>query len=180
MAAHLACHGCAGLLHLGLDQGMAGLPHDRIAAMGPDIVVHGLGAFDLGYERRTRTFREDVAGEDDHQLVSPQDVPLLVHDADPVGVAVKGDPEIGLVRFDGLDERRPGSSEPWDRDDGSGKRPSGSEKSSITSHPMVRMIAGAAKPAVPLPESSTTLSGTIAVRREQAIADGRYNRAEQG
>ena len=38
---------------------------------------------------------ENVAREDDHQLVAPEDRARAVDHADPVGVAVEGDAQVG-------------------------------------------------------------------------------------
>ena len=84
MAAHLPCKGGAGFLHLCLDERMAGLPHDGLAAVVAYVIVHGLGTFDLGYEGRTRPVAQDVPGEQDHELVAPENGPQLIYDPDAV------------------------------------------------------------------------------------------------
>jgi hypothetical protein len=50
------------------------------------------------------TFGEHVAGEEREQLVAPQDAPLAVDGADPVGVAVVADAEIRLLGAHGADQ----------------------------------------------------------------------------
>ena len=98
----------------------------------------------------------DLPGEDDHQIVSPDHLSLIVHHADPVRVPVIAYAHVGLRR----EHRRlsiasrffstVGSGKWW------GKRPSISQKSGVTSMPISSMIGTATTPPVPLPASTTT------------------------
>ncbi len=78
-------------LHLRLDERVARLPHDRLAAVLRDVVVERLRALHLADDRRARLLLQHRAREEDHQLVAPEDVALVVDHADAIGVAVVGD-----------------------------------------------------------------------------------------
>ena len=69
-----------------------------------DLVVEDLGGLDLGDDGRAGPRRQDVPGEDDEELVAPDDPPFVVDDADPVGVAVVADAELGAALPDLGDE----------------------------------------------------------------------------
>ena len=47
---------------------------------------------------------QHVAAQHDEDLVARQDLARIVHQADPVGIAVEGDADIGLLRRDGGDQ----------------------------------------------------------------------------
>src|SRR3972149_9322353 len=104
MPAHFPRQCSADLLHPGLDKRMSCLPHDGIAAMGTDVIVHRLGTLDLRHECSSRLVCEDIARKDDHELVSPEDVPLFVYYSDSVGISVKGDACVRFLRRDSIDE----------------------------------------------------------------------------
>src|SRR4051812_35023282 len=84
------------LFHLGLDERVPGLPHDGAAAALLDVVVERLRALHLADDGRAGPVREHVAREEDHQLIAPEDLAVLVHRAHAVGVAVPGDTQIRL------------------------------------------------------------------------------------
>src|SRR5512138_3096101 len=96
VAAHLAREDGLLLLHLRLDEAVPRLPHDRAAAALRDVVVEREGALHLADDRGARHLGEERAREEDHELVAPEDVPLLVDRADAIGVAVVGDPDVRL------------------------------------------------------------------------------------
>src|SRR5207245_6014997 len=79
---------------LGLDHGVAGLPHDGPAAVLGDVIVEDLGRLHLRDDRGARLLLQNITGEQDHELVAPEDLPFLVHRADPVGVPVVRNPAI--------------------------------------------------------------------------------------
>ena len=57
-----------------------------------------LGALHVEDHRRARAeAAHGVAAEDDEELVAPDDLAGLVHRADPVGVAVEGDAQLGAA-----------------------------------------------------------------------------------
>src|SRR4051812_854211 len=102
MAAHLAGEERAVLLHFRLDERVADLPHDGAAAPPLDVVVEGLRAFPLAHNGGTRKILENVAGEDEQELVTPENVPVFVDGAEPIRVAVEGDAQIGAFDADFL------------------------------------------------------------------------------
>src|SRR3989304_4122449 len=61
------------LFHLSLEQRMTRLPHDRLAVMFRDVVVEPLRTFDFRDDHRPGIALEHVAGEQDQQLIAPQD-----------------------------------------------------------------------------------------------------------
>ncbi len=99
---------------------------------------------------------EDVAGENDQQLVAPEDAPLAVHDADAVGVAVQADAQVGagLLHLGDqvlqvLDHGGVGMVV--------GEAPVHvADRVRMTSAPSRRYSSGAVMPPVPLPPSTTT------------------------
>src|SRR5207248_10528288 len=88
------------LLPLGLDERVPRLPHDGAAAPLLDVVVERLRALHLADDGGAGMILEDVAGEEEQELVAPEDLALLVHRAEAIGVAVEGDPQIGALRAD--------------------------------------------------------------------------------
>ena len=76
----------------------------RLAAVLRDVVVEALRALHLGDDHGARALGEDVAREEDQHLVAPEDVAVVVDEADAVGVAVEGDPEVGAVLLHGVDQ----------------------------------------------------------------------------
>jgi len=96
MAAHFAGQFGVGLLHLGLDERMAGLPHDGLAAARGDIVIHELRAFHFADESGARLARQDFTSVKNHQLVAPEDGAALVDGANAVGVAIEGNTKVGF------------------------------------------------------------------------------------
>ena len=97
VAAHLAGERRAGFLHLGLDQAVPGLPHQGRAAHRGDAVEQDLARLDVGDDGRARLLLQHRPGEDHQQLVAPDHPALAVDRADPVAVAVEGDPEVELL-----------------------------------------------------------------------------------
>ena len=97
MAAHLAGERRAGLLHLRLDQAVAGLPHQRLAAELGDPVEQRLARLHVGDDGRARLLLEHRLGEDREQLVAPDHAALAVDRANPVAVAVERDSEVELL-----------------------------------------------------------------------------------
>ena len=104
VAAHLPGQLGVGLLHLRLDQAVPRLPHHRRAAVGGDVVVERGRALHLTDDRRSGDLGQHRAGEEDHQLIPPEHLALVVDDADPIGVTVVGDPHLGLLLLHRGDE----------------------------------------------------------------------------
>ena len=98
VAGHLAGERRAALGHLGLDQRMPGLPHDRLPAEARDLVEQRLARLDVGDDRRARMARQHLGREDLHQLVAEHDPALAVDHADPIAIAVEGDADLGAAR----------------------------------------------------------------------------------
>jgi len=69
---------------------VAGLPHDGLPAVPGDVVHQHLRALDVEDDLGARVAGEEIPGEEGQQQVRLVAPPLLVHDADPVGVAVVG------------------------------------------------------------------------------------------
>ena len=129
VAAHLAGERRAGLLHLRLDQGVAGLPHQRLAAELGDAVEQRLARLHVGDDRRAGQLLEHRLGEDHQHLVAPDHAALAVDRADAVAVAVEGDAEVELLVGDERASGPRGSPRPSDPGWWLGKRPSTSVKS---------------------------------------------------
>src|ERR1051325_5447132 len=73
---------------------MAGLPHDGTAAMLLNIVIQALGGLHFAQHRAAGTVLQNIAREDHHEAIAPENVPLLVNRADPVGVTVISDSDV--------------------------------------------------------------------------------------
>src|SRR5256885_800443 len=95
--AHLSREQRVFLLHLALDQRMPGLPHDGAAAVLLDVVIQCLRALDFADDGRTGAVGENVAREEDHELVAPEDAGLLVDGPDAIGIPIPGDADVGLA-----------------------------------------------------------------------------------
>ena len=95
MAAHLPGQRRVEFLHARFDQGMAGLPHHRPPTEPSDFVVEHLRALRFRDHRRAGVRRQDGAGQERQQTVSPEDVAPLVDHPETIGVAVVGDPHVG-------------------------------------------------------------------------------------
>ena len=100
VARHLARQRRAGFLHLGLDQAVPGLPHQRRAAEFGDAVVQRLAGLHVGDDRRAGQFLEHRFGQNGQNLVAPDHAALAVDRADPVAVAVESQSEIELLLRD--------------------------------------------------------------------------------
>ena len=95
VAAHLAAEHDAVVQHLPLGQGMPGLPHERRAAVGHDVLGQRAGGLDVEEDRLAGGTGELPAGEDRGELVSTDQAAGAVHRRDPVAVAVQADAELG-------------------------------------------------------------------------------------
>ncbi len=104
MARHLAGKGGAGLDHLGLDQRVAGLPHEGLAAEPGHLVEQHLARLDVRDDRGAGVPAEQVGRQDLEDLVAVDDPSPAVDDADAVTIAVEGDTDLGPVLRDGGDE----------------------------------------------------------------------------
>src|SRR3546814_4529484 len=87
MAAHLAGQRTARFLHLRLDQAVAGLPHQRMAAQFGDAVEQRLARLHIGDDRRARPVLQHRGGIDLQKLVAPDYPALAVDRADPIAVS---------------------------------------------------------------------------------------------
>ena len=76
---------------------MSGAPHQRPAAEPRDLVEENLARLDIGDDGAPRMGGEHVGGEQDHELVAPQNPPPSVHHADAVAVAIERDAEVATL-----------------------------------------------------------------------------------
>ena len=104
VAAHFPGEGGGDFGHLGLDEAVAGFEHHGDAAGAGDLVVEDLAGLDVGDDGGAGVGAQDVAGEDDHELVAEEHAAAVVDGADAVGVAVEADAEVGLGFQHGVDE----------------------------------------------------------------------------
>src|SRR3546814_1263140 len=74
-------------LHLRLDERMARLPHQRLAAQFRDPVVQRLAGLYIGDNRRARLPLQHGFGEDRQKLVAPDHAAFTVDRADAVAVS---------------------------------------------------------------------------------------------
>ena len=103
MAAHLAGQRGAGFLELGLDQRVAGVPHQRRAAVLLDPRRQQARAFDVVDDGAARHARQHVGGEQHQLAVRVDDLAVLGDDAETVAVAVEGDADFGVGILERLD-----------------------------------------------------------------------------
>jgi hypothetical protein len=107
--------GGVGLAHLGLDQRVAGLPHQRGAAQFGDAVEQRLARLHIGDDGGAGLGPQHRFGEDAEQLVAPDDAALAVDRAEPIAVAVKGETEVEVLLGHQAASDPRGSSPRWDR-----------------------------------------------------------------
>ncbi len=93
---------------VGVERGQdVAVPHVRLAHRDA-AVLHGEAEAEVGHDRHHNGVAAEasplgqVEGEQREEDVAVDDRAVLVHRDDPVGVAVEGEPEVGLVRDDGL------------------------------------------------------------------------------
>ena len=139
VAAHLAAEQRARLPHLGLDQRVAGLPHDAAARRAARCRRTALRALHLGHDRPRPGCARSTSRANSTSSSSPQMMrPVAVDDADAVGVAVERDAELGP----GLPHRARSapacSPRPSDRDGGSGSARPARRRARVTSRRGVR------------------------------------------
>src|SRR3954469_19290035 len=96
MAAHLTGERRVQLFHLGFDERVTGLPHDRLC---PGILEGGwkhLGTLDVEDDRRAASEPpHGIAAKEDEQLVAIENLPGLVPRPDPVRIAIERDSQLG-------------------------------------------------------------------------------------
>src|ERR1041384_744347 len=76
-----------------------------------DVVVERLRTFDLAENRGARITGENVAREENHELVAPNDLARRVDGAEPVAVAVPRDADGRLRALDACDKSRKGGDD---------------------------------------------------------------------
>jgi hypothetical protein len=81
---------------LGLDERVAGLVHQRLAACGFDGRRQALRALHVEDDVAARHAREHVLREQDHLAVGVDVLAVLGDDAQAVAVAVEGQAELGV------------------------------------------------------------------------------------
>src|SRR5207244_8370955 len=74
----LAAEEDAVVAHLLLEVRMAGLPHDRLAAVSPDVVGEGLGGLDVEDHLGARVTGEKIAREEGEDQVGLVTTPAIV------------------------------------------------------------------------------------------------------
>ena len=104
MAAHFATEQGAGFFHLGLDQRVAGLPHDRASAGLADDAGQLARALHVKDDVGARVTGNDVLGKQHHQAVGVDQLALVGNKAEAVGIAVKGNAQVGAAALDHLDQ----------------------------------------------------------------------------
>ena len=104
VAAHLAGERRAELLHLRLDERVAGLPHHRLAAGGADERRELLRALDVEQDRRAAVALEHVAREEHQLAVGIDDRAVFRDDAEPVAVAVEREADLGVAELHDTDQ----------------------------------------------------------------------------
>ena len=104
VAAHLARKGCAGLLELLLDEGVAGLPHQRDASPRRDQLAEPASALHVEHDLGSRLAREQVGGKEHELPVRPDDVARGIDDPETVAVSVEGKTQVRPVLPDRLDQ----------------------------------------------------------------------------
>src|SRR5690606_26687707 len=97
MAAHFAGQWCAGFLQLGLDQGVAGAPHQRPPAVLADNARQFTAALHVKDDVGAGHAREYVARIQHHQAIRPDDFALRRYHAEAVAITVKSKAEICTV-----------------------------------------------------------------------------------
>ena len=70
---------------------MSGLPHNRPAPALGDIVIKGLGGFDFGDDGRAGLGLENIAGEEHHELVTPEYLAAFIYHPDTIRIAIVRD-----------------------------------------------------------------------------------------
>ena len=141
-------------------------PTRFISALPPycaDDVLHGVAGADVVDDRRARTLHQERFGQQRRHEVAGDELAGAVDEETAIGVAVPGDADVGLLLHHALDDvaavlldervglvvrERAVDVEAERRQLGTGSR----SKS-----------RGATRPAMPLPPSSTTLNGLMAV-----------------
>ena len=105
VARHLTGDRRMRLLHLVLDEGMSGLPHDRLATGAFNGIGERLRRLHVEDDRLARASpREDVTGIDNENSITPHDLTRLIDDADAIRVAIEGDADLRAVFFHGSNE----------------------------------------------------------------------------
>ncbi len=102
VAAHLPGEHRPGFLELGLEQGMAGLPEQRYAAVGAYPGEQVARRFDVENDRATRVPAQYISGEQHQLAIRPEDAAIRPDHAESVTVAVEGQADFGTR---GLDAR---------------------------------------------------------------------------
>ena len=100
VAAHLARQRAVGFLHLHLDQAVAGLPHQRLAAVAFDMIEQRAAGLHIRNNRRACAALQQILRVDHQQLVAPDHAAFTVDRADPVSVTIESDAEIEILLGD--------------------------------------------------------------------------------
>jgi len=69
---------------------MAGFPHDRLATKPSDFIIKKVGSLDFGNDGCPWMRGKQVAGKNDHQLISPDYVASFIHRSQPISIAIVG------------------------------------------------------------------------------------------
>ena len=105
VARHLAGDGGMQLLHLVLDEGVAGLPHHGHTARFRDRIRQRLRTLHVENDRLTATGpREHVTRVQEQQVVAPDDRAVRVHDADAIGITIECDTDVRALLLHGPDQ----------------------------------------------------------------------------
>src|SRR3546814_1465775 len=88
---HLAGERCADLFHLRLDDGVAGLPHQRPAAGSGNAVEQRLAALHVADDGGAGVPLQHVTRQEQQDLIAPEDASLRIDEAEAVAVAVRSE-----------------------------------------------------------------------------------------
>ena len=69
---------------------MAGFPHDRSAAQFFNFLVKNFRGFHFRDDRSSWISRKYILREEDHEEVTPDNVPLIINGSNPVSVSIIG------------------------------------------------------------------------------------------
>ena len=149
------------LAHAVLDVGVADAVHQRDAACALDRLRDGAARAHVVDDLAAALLPEDRLGEQGRDEVAGDEVARVVDEEAAVGVAVVGDPEVGVFRQRLADDElavlgRSGFGS-W-----FGNVPSGSKKQVTASIGSRSSTGGSITPAIPFAASITTFSGLIA------------------
>ena len=94
MTTHLPRQQGPGAHHHVFNQGMTRATHHGLAAQAADFIKQGLAGFDIGNNGRPRIVGQEGTGPQNHQLIRPHDLPLIINHPNAITIAVKSDANV--------------------------------------------------------------------------------------